>query len=162
VIERVLAEVADEDVIVTVIIEISDAHALSPTSAHKPRLLGDISKRPIAVVPVEMIGWGLTLRQVIQPSAIDEEDVLPAVIVKVDERNSASRRLEKVSILVLVSVNGLVFDSGLLRYIDELDSHFAVRRLQRRASNRNKSDAHHRHDHTCSILSRASHQCPPS
>ena len=102
-------------------------------------------------------GGGLAFRQVTQPGAVDQEDVLPSVVVKVDKGNAASSRLEEVSILVLVSVNGLVFNAGLLRYIDELDSHFAVRGLQRGASNSSKDNAYKAHDHACARLSQAFH-----
>src|SRR5262245_20429247 len=106
-----------------------------------------------------MIGRRLSLGQVIQTSAVNQEDVLPSVIVKVNKCSAAAGGLEKVAILVFVSVNGLVSYAGLFGYVDELNSDVDCSSGQSRNSCGNKNNAENQSDHTRFGLSQASHRC---
>src|SRR5690349_13446821 len=56
VIKSVLTPVGDEEVVPAVVVVVSDAHSLTPTSARQPRLRGHVGECPVAIVMIQMAG----------------------------------------------------------------------------------------------------------
>src|SRR5262249_7304616 len=124
-IERVLAKVADKDIVVTVIIEIADAHSLPPTRSSEPRFSGHVGKSPIAVVVIQMVCRCLARRHPIKPGTVDEDDIFPAIIVVIDEARPAPGSFKQVPVAMLVAINGLGCQTGFFRYVNETKSEIA-------------------------------------
>ena len=77
---------------------------------HQARFFGDIAKRPVAVVTIQMVGRCWSLSEAFQPRPIDQKDVEPVVVVEVKQRNAASRLFEDEFLRRFAS------DHGLCRY----------------------------------------------
>lgn len=94
-IQNVAAPVADEQVVVSVVIVIADATTLPPTVAQQACLGSHVSECAIAIVTKQK-GCGLATS--LQGRSIHEEDVKPAIIVIVKQRDAATHLLEKISL----------------------------------------------------------------
>src|SRR5262245_34305339 len=82
-VEDILPPVSDEKIGEPVVIVVADSNALSPTGPSQPRLGSDVSKRPVAVVPVEVICRRSNARSRPKARAVHQEYIRPAVIVVV-------------------------------------------------------------------------------
>jgi hypothetical protein len=86
------------------------------------RTLGDIGERAVAVVLEEMTAGLLACGKPFEPPSIDQEDILPAVVVVVVEREPAAGSFEEIFIGELAAVDGLDVKAGLGGDIDEADA----------------------------------------
>ena len=99
VVQRAAAVRGDEDVGVAVVVVVGDgaAHA-ELRAAGDAGLVGDVGERAVAVVLVERV-LERRLRLVeVAGAAVDHEDVDPAVVVVVEERDARPHRLRQVAV----------------------------------------------------------------
>src|SRR5579885_600353 len=68
-------------------------------------------------------------RKSLEPRAVHEEDVEPAVVVVVVECDSTSGRLQQIFVFVLAAEDSLHIQSGLACHIQEADANIAGSRL---------------------------------
>ena len=90
---------SDEDVFETVVIVISDGDAHSKQFRIQASGSGDIAKGPIVIVAVK--GCTQLPRRTIKAAGtgIHQEDVHPAVVVVVEDRDACARHLGKIPLL---------------------------------------------------------------
>ena len=129
VIQRVAAVIRHVEIFEAVVVVVAhrDAHAvLVLRHAGESRLLRDIDERAVrslVVQPVPECRVGLVRQlarghRVVEPGAVRQEDVQPAVVVVVQQRHAAAHRLDQV----LVRRRGVLVregDPGCLRGVDE-------------------------------------------
>ena len=95
-IEDILAVVGDVQILKTIIVIITDADALAPAGVSEAGFLGDIGKRAFVIVAVEMIGGSIFYGRALEFCAVDDEDVGPAVIVVVENRDAGAGGFDDV------------------------------------------------------------------
>ena len=118
------------DVAVVVVVRRGDAHAIHlDRQAGLPR---DVGERPVAIVVVQrrIRRWSRVTGPV---RRVDEEDVLPSVVVDVDERGAGAQRLGQVLLAERAAVVAEV-DASRLRDVREGDRR-ACRRQRGRGQN---------------------------
>src|SRR5262249_38406346 len=76
-------------------------------------------ERAVAPVAVEVVGRPLPLRKALEGSAVDQEDVRPAVVVEVDEGGAAAGGLEQVLVRLAAAEDRDGLEAGLLRDVRE-------------------------------------------
>src|SRR5215471_12104224 len=126
-IQRILAKVADKDVVVTVVVKIADAHSLSPTRSGEPGFRGHVSESAVAVIVIEMICGCLAGGHPIKPSPVDQDDVFPSVIVVINEACPATSGFKQIPVAMLVPINGRACQTRFSRYVNEANPEIAVR-----------------------------------
>ena len=105
-VENIVTVVGQQQIDAAVIVEITRADPLAPASVLQARLLRGVSKRAVPLVAIEAMGSGFLLcAGKIEPRAVNQKDIPPAVIVKVKDSNSVSCHLQDVSFLVLSSIH---------------------------------------------------------
>jgi hypothetical protein len=85
-IQLVLTPIRDEQVLVSIVVVVARARALSPATGYHASARGDILERAVPLVPIEMIRR--LLSETIQRGAVHEKDVEPAVPVVVEGRDA--------------------------------------------------------------------------
>ena len=105
VIQDVLAKVGQEEVIVAVVVVISDADAVAPARVAEPCLVGHVGESAIAIVVIEVIRGFAAGREPFVLGAVQQENVEPAVLVVVIEGDPAAVGFHDVLLLVLIAVN---------------------------------------------------------
>jgi len=110
-VQRVVAPVGDEQVGVAVVVVVRGGDALRPTRALQPGLLRDVGERAVLVVAVQPVGR--LGGRVLEARAGRDEDVQPAVVVVVDERNAAGGRFGDELHPFLVAEDDRRGESGL-------------------------------------------------
>ena len=135
VVEVPLAVVAEEiaaadrrhvEIGVAVVVVVADGHALAVERLVEPGLLGDVLEVSLAVVAVEGLG-GRRLDLVAGPvRRVDEEQVLVAVAVVVEEGDARAHGLGQ-ELLAKRAVVVDERDAGVLGDVDELDGRAATR-----------------------------------
>ena len=107
----------------TVIVIISDTHALAPSCARQPGFDGDIGKCAVSIVfvePADRLGaFGIGC---IETRSIHEEDVEPAVVVIVEKRNAAAGSFEQILVTSLGPEDRLRMQAGFSSHIYELNA----------------------------------------
>src|SRR6266498_500734 len=98
VIKHNAAVVGDDQVVEAIVVVVADAASLSPTGSCQPCLFGDVREGAISIVMEEKIGRLMRWRDALEPSAVDHEDVEPAVVVVIKERDAAAGFFEDVSL----------------------------------------------------------------
>ena len=115
--EAGLAVAGDGEVFEAVVIVVSDAGSLAPAFGGKSCFCSDISESSVVVVVVKVAcggdGGGL------HGGAVDEKDVLPAVVVVVEDGYAGACGLEDVALGVDASVDVSGGKSGFFGYVDE-------------------------------------------
>src|SRR5262249_37547504 len=89
--ERAVRKSSDENVLVPIVVEVRNryAHAVMLDLTHT-RSLGDIYEFPITQVSIESISHRLFTFAARCLTAIHEENVLPAVVIKINETNATA------------------------------------------------------------------------
>src|ERR1700752_1777415 len=98
VIENVLAPIGDKEIVVAVVVIVSDTDALSPAEVCQASLTRDVWEGAIAVVVQQTVGMLLRIGRV-QPRAIHEKNVRPAIVIVINERCSATGCLENIGVV---------------------------------------------------------------
>ena len=110
----------DVEIGVAVVVVVADGHALAVERLVEPGLLGDVLEVSLAVVAIEGLGRR-RLDLVAGPvRRVDEEQVLVAVAVVVEEGDARAHRLGQ-ELLAEGAVVVDECDAGLLGDVDELD-----------------------------------------
>ena len=82
---------AAEEIVVPVVVVVTDADACLPAGASKSRFLRDVGEGAVAVVLVEMRSGRFSgLPMGVELSAVGEVDVEPAVVVVIEKGQAAS------------------------------------------------------------------------
>src|SRR5437016_1048457 len=113
VIKSVLTPVCDEEVVPTVVVEVSDAHSLTPTSTRQPRLRGHVGECPIAIVMIQMAGRRFAVGKTFQHGGAYLEDVGPAILIVIIKGDAAARRLDDPALGVRIAGNTDRFQARL-------------------------------------------------
>src|SRR5206468_12409292 len=119
VVETILAEVADQEIVVAVAVVVADACALSPAARAEPGPGRHVLERSVAFVAIETIGWRLVRWKSFERRAVDEEQIEPSVVVVIDERDAGPRRLEQVLVSRRSAEHGDVVEAGFAGDVDE-------------------------------------------
>ncbi len=120
--KNVVSPETTKQVVPSIVVVIADADSRLPTRAAQARLLRDIGKRAIAVVLVEMRSRRLPGRPMgIEPIPIRKVDVQPAVVVVVEESQSAALGLNDGAFVIDASPHVGDGQPGLLSHIHILD-----------------------------------------
>src|SRR5206468_2606287 len=90
VIQAVASVVGDEQIFPAVIVVVPDADALAPSGGSQPRFHGDIGKSTVVIVAKKVIGGFLALRKSFQSSAVDDENIGPAVVVVIEDGDTGA------------------------------------------------------------------------
>ncbi len=99
--KNVVSPETAKQVIPSIIVVIAYADTGLPTGTRQSRFFGDVGKRAIAVVLVQMRGRRFSWRPMrVQPISIGEIDVQPSVMVIVEKGQSASFGLNDGSFMV--------------------------------------------------------------
>ena len=116
--QNVLAPAGDEDIVEAVVIVVADGDSTGPYAAPQPRLRGDVGKRAVAVVAIEaddgLRGCGLPA------AAGQQDDILPTVVVIIEERHAASHGVQNVVVMPYVSVDDGGPQAGFGGDVDEM------------------------------------------
>ena len=95
VIQDIFSKVRYEQVFVSIIVIVSDAHALAPAGMQQAGLRGDVGECAIAIVLEQMGRGSLAGGKTFQTRTVDQENIEPAVVVVIVERNAAAGRSSK-------------------------------------------------------------------
>ena len=90
----VIAGDKEVGITVSVVVANGDAHAV--TGIGHPCLGGDVGEGSVAVVAVKPIAQRLLRSEEVAGTAVDEEDVHPAVVVKIEKRTAGPRGFGQV------------------------------------------------------------------
>ena len=135
-----MAVVSDEQVDVTVVVVVAGTDALSPAFAGDAGLLGDVGKRAVVVVSIQVthgrgVGGGKR-----SPCAVDKKDVRPPVVVVVDDRDAAACRLQDELLGAFPTDNRACVETGCGREVTEVREWIGYgRRLKRRQESQRES-----------------------
>ena len=111
-IENVTAKVADEDILVTVVVIVAGANSQSIAGIADTGLLGHVCKLPAAFVSVEGVSRGSTHLGAGKGRSIEEVDIYVAIPIIIQQRQPGCDRFDDVvSPGTAVSVDEL--DAGL-------------------------------------------------
>src|SRR5262249_1519249 len=101
---------------------VANAYALSPTGVLEPSLQSDVGESSVAIVLKKMIERLLPGRKTVEARAVHQENVEPAIVVVVVERNAAAGGLEQIPVLVLTAEDGNGVQARFFRHIDKADA----------------------------------------
>ena len=107
-IEHVVSEVGHQQIGVPVVVVIGGADALTPARAGQTSPPGDILKRAVSLIAIEVIDRLFPWRKAFRPAAVGKENIPEAVAVEIKDGNAGPRGLENVLLLLLTTLN----DSG--------------------------------------------------
>ena len=120
--KNVVSPEAAKQIIPSIIVVIANADAGLPTGTPQSRFFGDVGKRAVAVVLVQVRDRRFSGRPMrIEPISIREVDVQPSVIVVVEKGQSASLGLNDGPFVVYAAPHVGDGQPGLLSHIDKLD-----------------------------------------
>ncbi len=117
-VEGVLPEAGAEEIFEAVVVVVPDADSGSPTHGTQAGLFRDIGERPVTIVLVEAVGRAR--RSAVEAGAREQEDIHPAVVVVVDERTAAARRLQDVLLAFDASIDRRRVQPGGGSDVDEV------------------------------------------
>src|ERR1700760_318161 len=104
--ETVFAVVGDVEIVVAVVVVIADAYTLAPAGYVQSSSFGDVGECAVVVVVIKVAGVGRAVARIgVKHAAINEEDVGPAVVIVVEDGDTAAGGLEDVLLNRWVTVN---------------------------------------------------------
>ena len=128
--QKVLTPAGDEDVVEAVVIVVAHGNAGSPHATPQPGFRGDIGKRAVAVILIQSDDCLVGRR--LQAAAGQDHDVLPAIVVVIEEGHAASHGLDDVVVVVHGAVNHGRRKASRLGHVDEMRVEGQPRRLAAR------------------------------
>src|SRR5437588_6501717 len=96
VVEPVFPVVRDVNVVPAVVVVVADTHALTPAAGDKTSFLCNIGECSIVIVTIEMTGGRTLCVKTIEPGAIHEQYVRPAIVIVIEDGCSGASALEDV------------------------------------------------------------------
>ena len=122
-VKRVLAVVGDEQIIVAVVIKISNAARLAPACfVFQAGTFCHVCKCAVAIVFEQMTARLLTGGEAFQPPAVDQKDVLPAVVIVIVECQTATSGFQQIFVAAFAAVNGFYRQPCFLDNIHKTDA----------------------------------------
>ena len=118
--ERILAVVADEEIVPAVVVVVAHAAGLAPAAAGEAGLECDVGKRAVAIVFEEMANRLLAFGKAFEAPAVDEENVDPVVVVVVEEGRAAACGFKQIFVAMLAAEDGLDVEAGFFGHVGEL------------------------------------------
>lgn len=120
--ENVMTEETAKEVIQAIIVVVTYADTGLPSRNSEARFLCDIGKGSITIIFIEVGGWSLTRWPGrIKSTAIGQVDIQPAIVVEIEEGQSASFGFDDGSLVFDATPHVWDIESSLLSYIDELN-----------------------------------------
>ncbi len=116
-IKTVMAVVSEKQIFPAVIVIVADANSGRPTGIGETRSGGDIGEGSVAIVAVEAVSG--TWQDAPELTAANQENIHPAIVVKVEERAATSHRLDDISYFTGCSVEDGLSETSLHSYIRE-------------------------------------------
>src|SRR5579883_864428 len=116
--QQVLAPAGDEKIVEAVVIVIPDGDAGGPHGAAQAGFFGDIGERAVAMVAVEPDRRAR--RRVLPAPAGEQNDILPAVVVIIDEGDAAAHRIHDVVVDLRAAIDDRRAQAGGGSYVHEL------------------------------------------
>ena len=95
-IQDVLAPVGHEQVVVSVVVIVSDATALPPSRMRQACILGHVGERTVPIVVKQVACRLPPLREALKGGSIHQEDVEPPVMVVIEECDAAPHFLDEI------------------------------------------------------------------
>jgi hypothetical protein len=93
---------------------------------HDPRARRHVLERAIPAIVIEAMACAPRNRRISQRSAVDEEEVDPAVVVVIEEHGTRSHRFDQL-LVGARAVDVLKNDAGVARRVDEVDARLRAR-----------------------------------
>jgi len=128
--QRTIAPVADEEVVIAVVIEVADAASRPPTGTRDARHRCDIRKRAVAIILIQA-----TDRRICSgPGAFElrpvyQKNIQPAVLIVVEEGGATSGCLDQVAITLLAAISGFRSQPRFSRHVYKL--HVRIQALEK-------------------------------
>jgi hypothetical protein len=98
-----LPEVSAEEVVVAVVVIVTDADSIGPSNGFESCLLCNIGEGTVAIVLIESIGCAE--RRAFEAGTTEEKDVDPAIIVVVNESAAAAVGLDDEFFVIHAAVD---------------------------------------------------------
>ena len=119
-IEPVLAVVGDVEIFPSVVVVVADADALAPAVRGQPGLGGHVGKSSVVIVAIQMIGGRRSRRKSFERGAVHQENVGPAIVVVVENRDAGAGGLDDVFLGVLAAEDLGHGQAGFFRDVNEV------------------------------------------
>ncbi len=130
--QPVLPVVGHQEIGVPVVVDVAGARALPPAPLlGQPRGPRDILEPAVAGVPVQERPRLLPLRKSVERRPVDEEEIEPAVVVVVEQRDAGAGRLEQVPVRVHAAEHDAAGEAGVGPEQTEAEAGAVVRRQRR-------------------------------
>src|SRR5208282_6826748 len=130
VIKPILSVVGNVEIFPTVVVVIAYANSLPPAAPSQPCLHRDVSKSSIMIVAVESIAGTLPGRKSFQARAVHQKNIVPAVVVVIEDSHAGSGSFNNVFLGVDSAKDVLHGQPGFFRDVGK------VRNRNRRWSRR--------------------------
>ncbi len=127
-VQNLLPEISHQQIVVAIVVVVANAGPLPPAASHQVGLFGDIGKRAVPIVLVEMIRRLLPLWKAFQSCSIDKKYVRPAIVVVIEDCNPAAGSFDDVFFVELRA--GHVSRRQPCFCGDILEVHFGQRHVQ--------------------------------
>src|SRR4051812_12531807 len=95
-VEPVFSVIGDVQIVPVIVVVVTDANPLAPTGRFQAGFYGDVSKRAVVIVSIEVVGRRFTAGRGFKRSAVHDENIWPAVIVIVENGNAGAGGLDDV------------------------------------------------------------------
>src|SRR5712664_1923829 len=119
-IQNILAVIGDVEVDPAVIVVVTHTNALAPSGVGQPRLFRDVAEGAVMIVAIQMVRRSFSRGESLEFGPIDDENVRPAIVVVVENRNARPGRFDDVLLCVLPAENIHHGESGFLRGVSEV------------------------------------------
>src|SRR5258708_29062709 len=109
-------EISNVEVFVAIVVVVACCGAESPAAMVDSRFRRDVGERAVVIVAIELAGVTLARFHIFECGSVHQEDVHPAVIVVVEDRDAAAQRFHDVT-LFRAPANEVEINSGREGYI---------------------------------------------
>ena len=120
VVENIFAVVSHVEIIPAVVVVIAHADALPPTRRREAGLHRHIRESAVVIVVIEMIRGACAGRKSFESSTIHDENIRPAIVVVIEDRDSRSRRLNDEFLGIHASKNNFHRETSLFGDVHEV------------------------------------------
>ena len=119
-VQAILAVISDVQILPAVIVVVARAHSLSPARSRHTGLHGHVTEGAVMIVAIQMIRRRLSRGKTFQSGAVHHENVGPAIIVIIENRDTGTSCLDDVLLRVQPAENIGHREAGLLGDIGEV------------------------------------------
>ncbi len=95
-VQDIFPVVGDVKIFETIIVIVADAHPLAPSCVCEPRLFRYVGEGAVMIIAVEMVRRCFARGETFQLRAVHDENVGPAIIVVIKNRNAGAGGFENV------------------------------------------------------------------